>query len=415
MARIKPFRGVLYNAKKVNITNAVAPPYDVISTSMREELYKRGAHNIVRLILGKEEKFESPGDNKYSRAEKLLKNWFKTKIFLKDEKPSFYVYSQEYLHKGRKRTRTGFIALMKIEDPKESGVLPHEYTLAKPKKDRLNLIAHTRANLSPIFSLFQDRENKINKTLKGFVKYKKPLFTIDREGVLHKFWRLESKILIEKIQACMKDRKIFIADGHHRYEVALAYRNKMRKSKDFADNADYVMMYFTDLSEKGGNLTVLPTHRAIKRIKKFNPAEIYIRLKKYFKIINIRSLEECTESLEKRTGGKHTLGMYAGKGKFYLLTLRNAPLPKKPDVTLLHEFVINKILGVKNPQNSIKYVRDAGSALSLVDTGGYQVAFFLRPTAVSDMKALAEKGEMMPQKSTYFYPKLLTGLVINKF
>ena len=415
MARIKPFNGVLYNAKKVNIANAVAPPYDVISPSMREELYKAGAHNIIRLILGKEEKSESPDNNKYSRAGKLLKDWLKTETFLKDEKPSLYVYSQEYLHKGRKRTRTGFIALMKIEDPKKSGVLPHEYTLAKPKKDRLNLIMHTRANLSPIFSLFQDGGNKVGSILKGFVKSNKPLFTVDREGVVHKFWRMEKKTLIEKIKIRMRDKKIFIADGHHRYEVALAYRNKMRKTKDFAKNADYVMMYFTNLSEKGGSLTVLSTHRAVKGVEKFVSAEFYIRLKKYFKIIKARSIKKCIESLEKNTGEKHSFGMYAGKGKLYILTSRKAPSPKKLDVAFLHEFVIDKLLGVKNSQNSIKYVRDAEAALSLVDTGDYQAAFFLRPTAVSDMKALAEKGEMMPQKSTYFYPKLLTGLVINKF
>ena len=428
MARIKPFRGILYNLEKVNMAKVATPPYDVISASMQNRFYQRDKHNIIRLILGKEEKSDTASNNKYTRAKVLLNKWLKQNVFIKDTKPSIYIYIQEYLHKGKKRTRIGFIALMKIEDPKESGILPHEYTLDKPKADRLNLITKTKANLSPIFSLFQDKENRINRMLKSFIKSKDPLFTVEREGVVHKLWKMNDKKTINKIKTYMVGKKIFIADGHHRYEVALTYRNKMRKVRNLNRDVDYVMMYFSNLSERG-NLTILSTHRVVKNIERFDEKKIRKALKKYFYIVNADGIENCIECLEKKSDNKkkHTFGMYLGKKIFYLLTLKEkysinklieSKKPhslKKLDVTILHDLILNKILGVKNTETSIKYIRNEKDAVKVIDKGDYEIAFFLRPTKVTDMKTIAEKGEMMPQKSTYFYPKLLTGLVINKF
>ncbi len=410
MAEIKPFRGILYNQEKINITKVITPPYDVISPSMQSRFYQRDEHNIIRLILGKVEKSNTPNNNRYTRARVFLDRWLKKKLLVKDAKPAIYIYTQEYLYKGKKRTRLGFIALMKIEDPKESGVLPHEYTLDKPKTDRLNLIVKTKANLSPIFSLFQDKKNRINKLLKHFIKSKDPLFVIEAEGVTHKFWRMDNKYAINRIKKYMRDKKIFIADGHHRYEVALAYRNKMHRNlKNFKKPMDYVMMYFSNLSEKG-NLTILSTHRVAKKI---NQKKIKLKLRKYFYTKNLKKQEDLLECLEKEKKKKHVFGMYMGKKRFYLLTSKN--IDSKLDVTVLHDLIIDKILSIKNPESSIKYIRNENDAAALIDKGDYQIAFFLRPTKVTEMKAVAEKGQMMPQKSTYFYPKLLTGLVINKF
>ena len=413
MANIKPFRGILYHKKKAPITKVVTPPYDVISPSMQNRFYRKDEHNIIKLILGKEERTDTPRNNKYKRSRKLLDKWLKKRVLVRDRKPSIYAYTQEYLHRGKKRARIGFIALMEIEDPKESGVLPHEYTLDKPKADRLNLITKTRANLSPIFSLFQDKENRINKTLKRFIKSKDPLFIVETEGVIHKFWRLENKAAIKRITSHMQNKKIFIADGHHRYEVALAYRDKMRKkSKAFKKGMDYVMMYFSNLSERG-NLTILSTHRVVKNIKPFSEKKLKTNLKRHFHMKNVSNIETLIECLERGTKKKHVFGMYAGRKKIYLLTLKKTS--KGLDVAILHDLIINEILGVKKPESNIKYIRNEKDAASLIDRHDYQVALFLRPTDVMAMKAVAEKGEMMPQKSTYFYPKLLTGLVINKF
>lgn len=425
MAEIKPFRGFRYNQEKVNITKVVAPPYDVISSRMQKSLCEKDPHNIVRIILGKEEESDTATNNKYARAGKLLNMWFKERLLVKDKKPSIYIYTQQYLHRGKKRTRIGFIALMKIENPSESRILPHEYTLEGPKRDRLSLIINAQANLSPIFSLFQEKENRINKILKNFIKSRNPTFTVDTDGVIHKLWKMDAKGALSRIRRYMRDKKIFIADGHHRYEVALSYRNMLRGKKAPNKNADYVMMYFSNLSEKG-RITVLSTHRVVKNIKDFNKSKIHLKLEKYFHIMPARSAEEIIKNIEKTVGKRHVIGMYAGQNKFYLLTLKKDYPPgklvaseksnslKKLDVTILHDVIINKILDVKNPENNIKYVRDKEAALSLIDKGAYELAFFLRPTALSDMKRVAEKGEMMPQKSTYFYPKLLTGLVINK-
>ncbi|MCQ9207642.1 MAG: DUF1015 domain-containing protein, partial [Omnitrophica bacterium] len=392
----------------------------------REHLYESERHNVVRLILGKEEELDTRGYNKYTRSAALFNEWLKKEILIRDRYPSIYIYAQQYSHKGKARTRFGFIALMKIGDSKKNGVLPHEHTLQKPRKDRLRLIKATRANLSPIFSVFEEKGGEINKILKLTVKTKKPLFTQKTEGVVHRMWRLDDNDAVNKIKYHMRDKKVFIADGHHRYRVACEYRDKMKNTKKFKYTMNYVMMYFSSLSEEGA-LTVLSTHRAVNNIKQFEEKKVREKLERYFRITSLASIEEMVESVEKGRASKCAFGMYTGKKGIFLLTLKDGYLPnklvksKKPqslkqlDVTILHDLIIEKILGIKNHKNSIKYVRDERDAASLVESGGYQVALFLKPTTVADVKAVAEKGEMMPQKSTYFHPKLLTGLVINRF
>ena len=426
MAEIKPFKGILYSRKKIDIAKVVTPPYDIISPSMQNRFYQRDEHNIIRLILGKQRMDDTRRNNRYVRAGLLLDKWLKNKIFIKDKRPSFYIYTQEYLCKGRKRTRIGFIALMRIEDPRESGVLPHEYTLDKPKQDRLNLITKTQANLSPIFSLFQDKRNRVNKVIRAFIGSRDPVFTVEAEGVIHRLWRMDSKSAINRIKCEMQDKKIFIADGHHRYEVALTYSEKVRRSRRFRRNMNYVMMYFSDLSERG-NLTILSTHRVVKNIRHFNGKKMIRKLSKCFYIKKVKNVENVIRHLEGKKRHKHSFGAYLGRNAFYILKLKaecsidalidasKISSLKKLDVTILHDFIINKILGINNRGGSVKYIRNERDAVTLIDKGDYQVAFFLSPTGIMEMKAVAERGQMMPQKSTYFYPKLLTGLVINKF
>ena len=424
MADIKPFRGLFYNPKNIDIKKVVTPPYDVISRRMQERFYREDPHNVIRLILGLEEKSDNAADNRYTRAKKYLAGWVKNKILIKSKKPCFYLYTQQYLYKGRKRTRLGFIALMKIEDPKKSKVLPHEYTLNKPKEDRLKLIMNTGANLSPIFSLFEDRNNRISSALKGWAESKKPLFIFETEGVTHGIWELDDKKTLKKIVSLMRKRKIFIADGHHRYEVALTYKKTAEKKKRMK-NAPRVMMYFSKLTGKR-NLTILSTHRVVSGNGYFKKDDIPKRLSGCFRFKKKKSLREIIKELEK-PGPRHTFGVYLGGSEFHVLIPKNAhsikalidrkkhPSLRRLDVTVLHDIIMAKLLSVKTGENSIKYVKSEEDACRLVDRGGFDAAFFLRPTSVFDMKAVAERGVMMPQKSTYFYPKLLTGLVINKF
>ena len=417
---------MLYNKKKVDIENVIAPPYDVISQDMQAHLYQKDKHNVVRLILGKEEKNDNSKNNRYTRAKKDMESWIKSGVLIRDTKPSMYIYAQTYLHKGKKKTRIGFMAVMKIEDPKKSTVLPHEYTLAKPKKDRLNLIKKTEANLSPIFTLFQDERNVINSMLKKYMKSHSPLFIVCAEGVTHKLWNLDKKSIIGRIESFMRDKKIFIADGHHRYEVSVAYRGIMRKSGSKNRNSDFIMMYFSSLSEKG-SMTILSTHRVIKDIPNLGDIAKLPELRKHFTIKKFTSFKKMIDVLDRDPGNSYVFGAYTGGKKFFTLNLKNrrsickiidSPKTdslKKLNVTILHDLILNKILSLKDPENSIKYVRNEADAAELVRRGSYKAAFFLKPTKIEEMRKIAEKGEMMPQKSTYFYPKLLTGLVINKF
>ena len=426
MANIKPFRGILYNQSKIgNLENVVTPPYDVISEKMQSHFYDLSPYNIIRLILGKETKSDNIRDNKYTRAGRFLKSWLKKGILIKDKKPSIYVYRLTYLYGGKKRVRTGFITLMKIEDPHRSGILPHEYTLEKPKIDRLNLIKKVNANLSPIFSLYYDRNFTILKLLKKFIRKTPPLVTVNLEGVTHQLWRLSEAKIISLLKNSMREKKIFSADGHHRYEAALMYRKIMSKKSRYNKDIDYVMMYFTNLQESG-NVTILSTHRLLKNIGPLNESEILKILGDSFEISIFRDLDRLLKALAKDKKRPH-FGMYTEKKIYFLLALKkNISLPKviksekssywkRLDVTILHNFILKDLLSLKDSEDNIKYVRDPKHVINLIDSGRYKIAFFLNPTKIHQVKEVAQRRDMMPQKSTYFYPKLLTGLVINKF
>lgn len=420
MAVIKAFKGILYDdALAGRLKNLVAPPYDVISPAMRDELYERSPYNIIRLILGKD-----IGD-KYANAARFLKTWLKKGILVRDKDPSIYIYRQTYLHEGKMKTRTGFIALMKLEDPSKSGVLPHEYTLAKPKKDRLKLLKKVKANLSPIFSLYYEKKPVISKVIGRSIGKEKPFIRIDSEGVIHEMWRVSDKKKIDSLKRAMKGKKIFIADGHHRYEVALQYKKMMKNKASGSANADYIMMYFANLDDTE-NITILSTHRVLKDIGGLDAEAILSRLRMSFDISKKDTLNNLMAALAKDRVWPR-FGAYMGKGAFYLASLKKrisapkvvkcdkSPQWKRLHVAILHNFVINNLLSLQDYEDNIKYVKEPAEAVRLVDRSGYKIAFILNPTRVHEVKEVALKGDMMPQKSTYFYPKLLAGLVINKF
>jgi len=429
MACIKPFEGVLYNPLIIrDLQTVVAPPYDVISESMQDHFYSLNEYNIIRLILGKQTENDTSRDNRYTRAHSFMKDWLKNNVIKQDHSPCLYIYRQIYLHEGKKKVRTGFISLMKIEDPRKSGVLPHEYTLAKPKIDRFNLIKKVHGNLSPIFSLYYDKNCFISKLLKESIKKEHtPLFNIDIEGVTHQLWRLSDKKIIARIKNKMKEKRIVIADGHHRYEVALTYRDFIRKKGRKGDNksSDYVMMYFTNLKETG-NVTILSTHRLLKDIGNMNKKGLRDKLESFFDITNCDKLEDVMRFLD-ADKKMPRFGIYLGGKRYLLISLKKninisdvikeekSSQWKRLDVTILHNLIINNILCLKDSEDNVKYVRNPEHVVELVDSGNYGMAFFLNPTKPKQVKEVAERGNMMPQKSTYFYPKLLTGLVLNKF
>ncbi len=425
MPHIEPFRGILYNPGKAKADKVVAPPYDVISPEMQDELYRASDYNIVRLILGKEEPGDSEENNKYKRARQFFNEWLGKEILIQDKEPAIYVYAQEYSHKKKNKGGLGFIACMKIEDPGTSRVLPHEKTFAKPKEDRLNLIREVNANLSSVFTLFEDEAGEVAAVLRQVLK-EKPAIDVKQEGVRHKLWKLKDRAAVSKIQKLMSGKDIFIADGHHRYEVATMYRNEMRSKEGPGKGYDYVMMYFSPMDEK--ILTILSTHRLIKEIG-MDIEELLKRMEAYFDIKVLKNAKQLFEEMNAVKSDEYAFGIYYKNKSFYLLKLKKDINPdsaikenrsseyKRLDVAILHGLIFDNILGLKekiaDAQNVI-YTRDEDYAIDEVNKGTCEAAFFLNPTRVSQVRDVARIGDKMPHKSTYFYPKLLSGLVINK-
>ncbi len=420
MAEIIPFCGLRYNRKKVkNINKIFAPPYDIISAKQQGELYRQHPLNIIRLILGKQSRNDDRRNNRYTRAGNLFKEWIKTGILVKDAVPSIYIYTQDYTFEGIAKKRIGFLARMKFE--KGKGCLPHEYTLAKPKQDRVKLIRAVQANLSPIFSFYIDKKNEIEKILKPYTR-EKPLISFkDKEKITHRFWQVEDKKTIQKIRRLMKRKQAFIADGHHRYEVSRSFFQEMSGKKGGKGEFNSVMMYFTGFNEQ--NLSVMPTHRLVKEIpdieNKINS------LGKYFKISEAMNLKEMLSLQAEKNG--FSLGM-CYKNKFYVLEMKDGcllerlmrKLPaqwRKLDVAMLNKVVFEHIfkLNEKQKEEKVSYTRDPLFAAERIKKKKISVAFFPNAAKAEQVKKIALSGNRMPQKSTYFYPKPATGLVINKF
>jgi uncharacterized protein (DUF1015 family) len=424
MAEIKPFRGVLYDGTRpgIRFPDVVAPPYDVISERMRDDLYEKSPYNIIKLILAKDGD-GTRAESRYAKAADLLNEWMEKGVLRKDRDENFYVYSQSYDHGGRACDRIGFFALMKIDEDGEQ-VLPHERTHAKPKEDRLNLIKAVRSNLSPVFSLFHDGSGRVNSILKATTENKEPVADLEIGGIRNRLWRLDDKDSIAGIKSVLKDKKLFIADGHHRYEVARTYRDLRRQDPAYNGEADHVMMYMADMADPS-NLTVMATHRVIRNMPFRRTPEIRRALEGLFDITEKKDLDSLMAAMKADTDRK-VLGMITDEA--YLLLAPDDPSRirelidgdmtddwKDLDVSVLHAAVFGRLIPVDSAEGNITYVKDAADAERLVRDGSHEAAFLLNPTRVEQMRCVAEVGEMMPQKSTYFYPKLLTGLVMNRF
>ena len=427
MPSIRPFKGVVYNKDKIkNISKVVAPPYDVIPPKMQDELYKEHNNNVVRLILSKIRKADSDTDNRYTRAGKYFRSWLKNRTLIEDESAAIYIYSQKYKYENKWIERFGFISLVELDLENKGTVLPHENTLKAPKLDRLNLMRSAKANLSPIFMLYEDSRHKITRIFKDFSKTNKPFIDINIDNVRNRVWRLSERKPIDVIKKVMSKKDVFIADGHHRYETAVNYANEIENSpapQDLKDNSKYFMAYFCELDNE--TLTILPTHRLIKDIGSLNPETIMQRLGKFFFIEKMSSQKKLILRL-KALKSYHAFGMYLGRGGFYCIRLKkeNVAMPfmgknskdwKSLDVAILHLFVVQNLLGIRDEDDNIEFVKGAEAAFRIVNSNKFKIAFLLNPTKAAEIKKVARHGEKMPRKATYFYPKPLSGLVINKF
>lgn len=449
MTDILPFYGITYNKSKIRDYGLVlTEPYDKITPKMQEVYYKRSPYNLVRITKGKETKSDNENNNKYSRAADFLNDWLKKNILVRDAQRALYAYHQEYHPPVKDKSsdapkiREGFIGLMRLVEFGKGGVHPHERTLLKPKHDRLSTMRAVGGSTGQIFMLYSDPQLVINKALAKVTGRRAPDIRLkDDYGIVHKLWKVTDPKIIKTVQQSMKKREVFIADGHHRYETALNYRNEMRAlGLKCSGNESFEnrMMTFVNMDDKG--LTILPTHRLIFGLNNFSFPELMGRLKKYFWINEYpaRSAKEERESRNelwadlKMTGQKaHAIGLIARGAKNYLmLTLKDdkimdkiirekhSPSWNRLDVTILHSLILEHMLGITKEQvaneDNVNYVRSEDEAIDLTKKGKYQMAFILNPTKVSEVKTVSLKGERMPQKSTDFYPKLLSGIVISK-
>lgn len=426
MVEVKPFRGVLYNKKKVgDIRLVLTPPYDVISKEEEKVYHENSPYNIIRLIL-------PTGDgNKYENAAKIMEKWLKEGVMVQDNKPAFYLYEEEfYLEDGEIRRRLGFVAAVKVEEYERKVILPHENTMSKPTEDRLSLMKSCKTNMEPIFSIYNDPKNTIRRILDMEGK-RAPIFEfIDDSEIKHKVWGITDESSVRKIQEAMSDKTLYIADGHHRYQASLEYKKEVG-----VKGADYTLMFLVETQDQG--MVILPTHRVIKKLKKFDEHSFEKKLLKYFDV-TIYKFEEKNEVQQREKMFKYlrlmrndyAFGIFTGGKKYYLVSLKDKSLIDKElnsnksrawrelDASVLHYILMEKVLNFKTNgkeyEDNILFVKDRERAIEMVYDKGYRIAMFMNATKAEQVTNVANNGERMPQKSTYFYPKPLTGLMLRK-
>ncbi len=440
MAEIHPFRAVRYDPRRVSPAQVATQPYDKITPALQGRYYAASPYNLVRIILGRRQEIDSPEDNVYSRAAAYFRDWRQQGILRQDSLPSLYVYSQRFTlpdsaQEGSttKLERRGFIALGRLEDYSAGIVFRHEQTLAKPKADRLDLLRATHAHFGQIFMLYEDSgevESRLSTDASPDIEI------TDEYGVDHRVWQISDARLIDWVKSAMANKKLIIADGHHRYETALTYRDECRAAATFSTKrsstspSEFVMMTFVNMNSLA--LLILPTHRVVHGLASFSVETFRNSARAFFDLEEVEATLDASRAgaILRESGGGGTSILAVTANRAYLLhhpdhnaaaqvfgglSLRQQAL----DVVQLHKCLLEKVLNlseesIRNQQN-ISYVRDAEEALSQVrGPSGTRanVAFLMNPCRVTQVRDIAFAGEVMPQKSTDFYPKLLSGLTI---
>ncbi len=435
MARIEPFRGIRYNSDKVeNLDLVMAPPYDIISPRLQKQLYDKHPYNVVRLELNRQTPEDTDTNNRYTRAAAHLGQWLEAGALVTDPRPVFYVYYLDYrTPEGHGKTLKGFLSRVHLEELDSGVVLPHENTLSGPKADRLRLMQQCHANFSPIFSLYSNPEHQILDMLDRAAGDKPLIHVSDPDGMRHRVWGIDDAADIATIQQVMAARPLFIADGHHRYETALTYRNLRRDETGLRDGGqpfDYVLMYLSNMDDPG--LSIFPTHRLVDHLERFDLQRFLGQIADYFEIRVFSFVQKDAFLRELKTVGQraHAFGLYScDSDDLYLLVLKAgaaiepllqaplSPILRSLDVTILHAVLLEHFLGIGEKelaaQSHLRYVKETEDAFHAVNDRDAQLAFLMNATRVEQLRDVSLEGEKMPQKSTYFYPKLLTGLVLN--
>src|SRR6267378_169720 len=444
MAYIVPFRALRYDPKRVDPATVVTQPYDKITPESQERYYASSPYNLVRLILGKGEPADNEQNNVYSRAAGFFRDWRRDGIFLQDPQPSIYAYSQRFRVPGtnKEAERLGFIALGRVEDYSANVAFRHEQTLAKPKADRLDLLRATRSHFGQIFMLYNDT-GEIDSLLS---RDDTPTTEVTAEyGVLNRIWRISDPSLIELVRGKMRDKKLIIADGHHRYETALNYRNERRAAvtqpvgaaRERAggvlvrvmetEEAPYELAMMTFVNMNSSGLTILPTHRVVHSLTAFSAETFESAARVHFNVEQVDSAVDAARAtaILREAGHVGTAILAVAASRVFLLHTPKAPASMFPglsvgqqflDVVQVHKVLLEGVLSLSEEsireQRNLSYVRDAGEAISTVRSGAANVAFLMNPCRMEQVRDIAFAGEVLPQKSTDFFPKLLSGLTI---
>lgn len=417
MVELKPFRKMRYRIAKVggDLSRVLTLPYDIITPKKLEEYYRVSPYSFVRLILPKEEPGD-PEDGRYLRARKTLDDWIKDGILVEDEQEALYIYEEHYRADGKVIKQAGIIGLVKTEPFEERKILPHERILEKPLQDRYKLLKATNASLEMIIGLFPDSDNTAAAMIEKYMKGKPQLDFIHDDSIRHRVWKVREKEDIAAIAKIMKDNNIIIADGHHRYTTALKY---YQESGD--ENMGYLLMLLWPMDDK---LNILPTHRLLRNIP--GKDDMAKKLRDDFHVEEVKDLDELVVKMADR---RHSFGLYDGKYRLLMLKdekkLESIHDPKMSktwnelDVNVLQSLIFNRLLGVDcqkaQVQGDLAFIKDSKKAVEKVDAGEFEAAFLLNPTKIEEVYAVATAGERMPQKSTYFYPKPLSGILMCRF
>jgi uncharacterized protein (DUF1015 family) len=429
MPDITPFRAVRYDVARVGtLSDVVAPPYDVVDSALQDQLYAASPYNVIRLELNRDEPGDNGVDARYKRAARFLKDWLREGILREEDHPALYVYHQTFEVDGKKHTRKGFLARVRLEPIGQGKIYPHEQTLAGPKADRLALYQATGFNLSPVFGLYPDLTEEVHRKLEAGLSDRTPLVATDHLGVENRLWIVTDQETHTAISGLMAAKPVFIADGHHRYETALKYRDQVAasgQSSGHDDPSQFCLMMLVGMSDPG--LLILPTHRLVSGYPGLTAPVLQARLEREFEVqsagkgeAGCRAAWDAIES----NAEQDLLGFgTVADGEWLLARLRSDSAMDRlaPDqsadwrslgVSVLHVLVLKELLGDLG-QATCRYVHSIREVLTDVGTRGSDLACLVPPAEMTHVESIASNLETMPPKSTYFYPKLLTGLVLN--
>lgn len=440
MAEIFPFRAYRYNSTKVDPAKVLTQPYDKITPAMAEKYAAASPYNLIPIEKGKSLPSDTPANNVYTRAAETLDEWIRAQVIVEDAAPSLYAHFQEYTVPGtsERRTRKGFIAVGRIEDYSAGVIFRHEQTLSGPKADRLELLRHTETHTGQLFMLYREPAARIDALLDTATKSKAEVEVRDEYDVVHRLWPIIDAQTVESIRREMADKKLVIADGHHRYETALAYRDERRARAGRLDpKAPYEKVMMTLFNTAGEGLTILPTHRVVANVANFSFGGFRSALAETFEVraYPFTSNAERSRAYEQfradllRGREQRAVGVYAGDRAFYILVVKRdanlatllrgvSPAQRGLDVVLLHRLILEH--GLKITEDAVKteknitYEREMDTAIGEVDSGRAQICFLLNPVSVETVAEMAMGGEVLPQKSTDFFPKLMSGITMYR-